>query len=408
MNTAIIVLGILVGLAILGGIAWAIHRHLYVKSLREKGWHFETSPELSITNGLNCPPFGIGFGRSVDDQIHGTTKDGIGFNVFEYEQSGEDRIAALRLPYALPEVYVMTNARRPDIPLPQQGEGSGVYAERADYAARVFAAIDAPLRELVALDDRADLSIDGDRLVAVGMPAKADELEARLEALAHIVQALGRGFEDLACPAPAQRVGFHRTDWTYTDRDDAWLDRTEHTESGQNHRAEDVVSGPNDGLPFVAYTHRWETVHTRTTSDSNGNSRTETYTVKHDEPILEVFLHRPFRELAVNMSGSGERVKFESLAFNKRFKVKVEDRKFGYDVIHPRQMEFLTAYPAPDFAISADGHMRFDVRDHEPRTINHHTNFAHGFLARVPSFVWKELGLPEEQTFREVDAPTAA
>lgn len=404
MTTVLIILGVLAGLAAIIAIGWAIHRHLYVKSLQEKGWHFETSPHLQITSGLNCPPFGIGFGRSVDDQIHGTTASGVPFNVFEYRQAGEDRIAALQLPFALPEAYVLVNAKRASIPLPQQTDQPVIHAERPDLAARIRAAIDGALREFVALDNRADLSIDGDHLVAVGMPAKADDLEARLEALAGIAQALVGGLADLALPAPARRVGFYRTDWTYADRDDSWLDRTVHTGGGQNHRAEDVVTGPNDGLPFVGYTHRWETVHTRTTTDSDGNSRTETYTVNHDEAILEVYANRPFGELSVNMKGRGEKIEFEGLGFNKQFKVRAMNRKFGYDVIHPRQMEFLTAYGAPYFCTDSQGRMSFQVGSNSPETIGYCINFAHGFFGRVPSFVWKDLGVLDVPAFREVTA----
>ena len=149
-------------------------------------------------------------------------------------------------------------------------------------------------------------------------------------------------------------------------------------------------------------------MHTRTTTDSDGNTRTETYTVQHDEPIVEVYLNRPFGELAVNMKARGEKVRFESLAFNRAFKVRSVDRKFAYDVIHPLQMDFLTAYGPAPFCIDTHGRICFQVGENNPQIIAHCANFAHGFLGRVPSFVWKNLGVtqgePEVPTFREVNA----
>lgn len=396
----------LIGLAVIAGlvgIGYLVHRHLYVRSLLEKGWQWDSDPKLAMTNGLSCPPFGVGFGREVDDQIFGTTKRGVPFNVFEYKQEGKVRLVAMKLRYALPEYYLAINRTRPAISVPQQGTEPAVFAKEADYAARVTAAIQAPLQAYEALDNRVDLSIDGDQLVVIDLPAKADPLETRLEALADVALAINEAdLDQWAQPAPPQRVGFYGTDWTYADRDDVWLARTDHTGGGQEHRAEDVVYGPNDGLSFVGYTHRWETEHTRTTTDSEGRTRTETYTVQHDEPILEVFSHCAFSELSVNTGGPGEKVQFEGLGFNKQFKVTTVNRKFAYDVIHPRQMEFMTAVNAPAFSINQQGTMQFDVPRHSLNTIIECTNFAHGFLGRVPSFVWEDLGVTELPEFRQI------
>jgi hypothetical protein len=40
-------------------------------------------------------------------------------------------------------------------------------------------------------------------------------------------------------------------------------------------------------------------------------------------------------------------IDFESEAFSRRFHVKSSDRRFAYDVIHPRMMEFLMNVKAP-------------------------------------------------------------
>ena len=95
----------------------------------------------------------------------------------------------------------------------------------------------------------------------------------------------------------------------------------------------------------------------------------------------------------------GRGISFESEAFNDQFAVTAQDTKFAYDVIHPRQMEYLMANPPASFRI-ADDWAWFSPGVHSQPAIAHSSLFLHGFLARIPRFVWRNLGLP--------DAPYAA
>jgi hypothetical protein len=47
-------------------------------------------------------------------------------------------------------------------------------------------------------------------------------------------------------------------------------------------------------------------------------------------------------------------IDFESAEFSKRFHVKSPDKKFAYDVIHPRTMEFLLSSGGPSLEIDND------------------------------------------------------
>lgn len=47
-------------------------------------------------------------------------------------------------------------------------------------------------------------------------------------------------------------------------------------------------------------------------------------------------------------------IDFESEAFSRRFWVKCDNKRYAYDVIHPRMMEFLMAGPAPQVEIVHD------------------------------------------------------
>ncbi len=87
---------------------------------------------------------------------------------------------------------------------------------------------------------------------------------------------------------------------------------------------------------------------------SNGKS-TSTHTYRFSYLILHLpFAHAP--DLLIRREGLFDSLKcmmgfddidFESAEFSKRFFVKSPDKRFAYDVIHPRMMEFLLAGEVP-------------------------------------------------------------
>ena len=152
-----------------------------------------------------------------------------------------------------------------------------------------------------------------------------------------------------------------------------------------------MVRGNNDGLPLEAFVHRWETTHTETSTDSEGRTTTRTVTDHHDETVLAMSMPFPLPMLSVGVGGwGGEKVRFESEEFNDAFKVRTSSAKFASDVIHPRQMEYLMAIRPPGFTIDGQW-IRFFPAQHDTLLIGLCADVAHGFLARIPAFVWKDL-----------------
>jgi hypothetical protein len=98
--------------------------------------------------------------------------------------------------------------------------------------------------------------------------------------------------------------------------------------------------------------------------------------------------------LEVGRKGFGGGISFESEAFNRQFAVHSQDLKFAYDVIHPRQMEYLMANPPASFRIEEECAW-FSPGEHSQPAIAHSSQFLRGFLSRVPRFVWRNLGLPD-------------
>lgn len=402
---------VLVALVVIGGgigIAFAIRRHRYVKAIRERGWHFESNPSPAIANGLLVPPFGVGFRRDTDEHVTGRTRSGVDFQVFEYEAAGDARVVCMTLPMPLPEVVVLgPEQSRPGVALPPpQQQLPQATVQGADPAA-VEVVLQLAGGALAAFGARhpLNLALDGGQLTQVGAPKDPDELEAYLEALAPVAQALHAGaaqLERFRRPEPQPRLGFyHRPSWYYLPSDDGVLATIDHTRSGHNHRTSDVVHGEMyPGCWFVALIHHWQTTRTETYTDGNGNTQTRTVTENHQEVIHEVTLSFGMPDLTVTTDSrmrrlfNGGSLDFELAAFNDAYDVYCDVPKFAYDVLHPRQIEYLMGVGAMPFEI-VGSRVRPRSREHSPQAIAHELDVLAGFFARFPAFVWQDLGVPE-------------
>ncbi|HQD21305.1 MAG TPA: hypothetical protein PKY27_03530 [Arachnia sp.] len=342
---------ILLGLAAAGFAVWAFLRHRYVSALQAKGWSFLGSPDISITHGLNVPPFGVGFDRSVKDQVVGAAGDGTPFASFDYRSDAwRGTVAVVPLPHSMPPAELTA----------------------------------------VAVGVPGRIHVDHASLVMLGARKDADELQADVDALAQARrELLASSHARLTGPPPPTHLAFHdHPDWTYLPQDDRYLDLVEYTEGGSDHEAVNIITGDGNGLPFVRLTHKWTT--TRTSTDANGH--TSTHTDHHSEDLCEFRTTFRFGDIACNWGLFGRSQKFEWEEFNKRVRVNARDQKFASDVIHQRQMEFLLKAGAPSFRI-AQGRIQVGGRDDwMPDDIDLALRFLHGFFGRVPDFVWQGLG----------------
>lgn len=409
VNGFVIVLVVLVVLGAGVGIAFAVRRHRYVKALRARGWSFESSPSPAIANGLIVPPFGVGFARGTDEQVYGRTRSGVDFQVFEYAEVGDSRVVCMTLPMPLPEVVVLApNQVRQGLvlPPPQPLAGGAATVQGTDPAA-VEVVLQLAGGALAAFGARypLNLALDGDQLTQVGAPKDPDELEAYLEALAPVVQALHAGaaqLESFRQPEPQPRLGFyHRPSWYYLPSDDGVLATVDHTRNGHGHRTSDVVHGEMyPGCWFVALVHHWQTTRTETYTDGNGNTQTRTVTENHEEVIHEVTLSFGMPDLTVTTDSrmrrlfNGRSLDFELAAFNDAYDVYCDVPKFAYDVLHPRQIEYLMGIGAMPFDI-VGSRVRPRSREHSPQAIAYELDVLAGFFARIPPFVWQDLGVAE-------------
>lgn len=399
-TTMIFIILILVGL---GFGVWGLLRWRYVRSLEDRGWEFDPKPTMGLAVGLNHAPFGAGFERKVDDLVLGRAPNGVPFEAFEYEYvrwRSDHYVVRFPLPSSMPFLYVTSMAAStsiPDLPSGWVGElgGHAILAADERYGRDVGGLLTGSLGALASHE----LSIDHAFLVVHDVGARAEELARVVEAGGLLAERLAtKAAEYPAPPAPNHLSFNHRPHWRYIAHDSSWLQAVRHDRGGFDHRASDIVTGERDGISFIRLRHDWKT----RSRDSEG--RTQTH--HHHEFLCEFRLRFPFRDLDLGTSVLGVRndrtgIQFESAAFNRAYRVRASSSKFAHDVLHPRMMEWLLAQDRPRFEIQGDGTVRFDgYGEWEVPAIAHAERVLRGFLARVPDFVYDNLGaerpVPEE------------
>jgi len=132
---------------------------------------------------------------------------------------------------------------------------------------------------------------------------------------------------------------------------------------GSNHYVQDWVFGVYDGESVQCFDYHYETE----SRDSKGNRQTDHHwhhvyalTLPREFPELTIGPENIFTRLAKNFGYPS--IDFESHEFSRKFLVQSPDKRFAYDVCHPRMMEYLLQHPGltleiegPIYAMIFDG-----------------------------------------------------
>jgi hypothetical protein len=146
--------------------------------------------------------------------------------------------------------------------------------------------------------------------------------------------------------ALAAQRGWEFTESDAQDRPDRYAGWSPFGE-GSDRVALNAVRGKHEGLPFDLFTYRYTT----TTRGPKGQRRQQ----HHHFRIVAATMAGPAPDLRLSRETfgkklwdalGGEDIDFESDEFSRRFWVKCKDRRFAYDCIDARMMEYLLAQPA--------------------------------------------------------------
>ena len=195
--------------------------------------------------------------------------------------------------------------------------------------------------------------------------------------------------------------------WSWVERDDRWADAFDGAPFGLGHnrQARNILQGQHDGRPFVGFDYVYYT--TETSTDSKGHtSRREVahwysvlgLQVGADVPTLEVTPEGLFSRAVGKLFNTD--ITFESEEFNRAFTVESPDRKFAYDMLHPRLMEYLLTVRHVAWK-TMNGHiLTIEQGKHSPDEIEPRVQVLDTILDMVPDFLRQQYGLPGSQEIR--------
>lgn len=161
--------------------------------------------------------------------------------------------------------------------------------------------------------------------------------------------------------------------------------------AGDNRYAYNIARGLWHERSALTFDYHYETHST----DSKGHRTTH----HHYFSAVIVGSNVPLKPLLIRPEGFFDRVKgffgfedinFESAEFSRKFYVQSPDRKWAYDVLHQRAMEFLLVSPV--FSLKFDTQCVMAWRDttFEPAEFTQALTLVRGLLEQLPDFVVKD------------------
>ena len=154
-------------------------------------------------------------------------------------------------------------------------------------------------------------------------------------------------------------------------------------QKGHSRYAYNIMSGTLVSREFLGCDYHYAT--------GSGKSRSEHYfslVIIKSPILLEPLLIRPetFSDKLAEFVGFSD-IDFESAEFSKKFYVKSPDKKWAYDIIHPRMMEFLMS--SPEFSIQFDSLSVIAYRNtrFSPAEFEDAANLVTGIFERIPDYV---------------------
>jgi len=154
-------------------------------------------------------------------------------------------------------------------------------------------------------------------------------------------------------------------------------------QKGDSRYAYNIMTGTLTGREFLGCDYHYAT--------GSGKSRTQHHfslVIIKSPILLEPLFIRPenFFDKFAEFVGFND-IDFESAEFSKKFYVKSPDKKWAYDIIHPRMMEFLMN--SPEFSIQFDSLSVIVYRDtrFSPAEFEDAANLVNGIFERIPDYV---------------------
>ncbi len=185
--------------------------------------------------------------------------------------------------------------------------------------------------------------------------------------------------------------------WSYVGAEDSLASRWSGTPfgTGERRRVRNVMRGSVGDRPALAFDYSYVTSST----DAKGSRSTSTHRfavvavgLPVPLPRLEVTPDNIFRRAASAIGLGAEDIHLESEEFNRRFRVTCPDRKFAFDVLHPRLMQMLLHAPALAWRFDGAELLSWEDGRIQPDAALVRAMMLASVIDTVPSYLWKDRG----------------
>ncbi len=157
---------------------------------------------------------------------------------------------------------------------------------------------------------------------------------------------------------------------------------------GEQRYAYNILSGQWKNRPFTGFDYHYETY----SRDSKGHRQTH----HHYFSAVVIGSAVPLKPLRIRPEGLFDKlaaafgfddIDFESAEFSRKFHVKSPDRKYAYDVLHPRAIEFLLQSPVFSLEFDAKQVIAWRSKKFQPPEFEQAAGVVHGLLDRMPQYL---------------------
>jgi hypothetical protein len=162
-------------------------------------------------------------------------------------------------------------------------------------------------------------------------------------------------------------------------------------QEGRNRYAYNLASGLWHERHVLAFDYHYETHSTNSKGESETTHWHFSAVIVHSEVPLKPLLIRPegFFDKVKSFFGF-EDINFESAEFSRKFFVQAPDRKWAYDVLHQRALEFLLVSPVFSLAFDARAVIAWRGATCQPAEFTQALTVVRGLLDQLPAYVLKE------------------
>lgn len=161
--------------------------------------------------------------------------------------------------------------------------------------------------------------------------------------------------------------------------------------SGSDRYAYDILTGQWLGRSIRAFHYHYETY--------SRNSKGHRTTHHHRLTVVSVHSDVPLQQLNIRSEGlldkfasffGAEDINFESAEFSRRHHVSAENRRWAYDVLHARSIEYLLGRPPRNIQLYSDFASAWFSSTYDPQQIEESLDTLCGLLDLIPDYVRRQ------------------